>query len=159
MSPVEYPDIKTLYEQCKYVTFSTVNEDGSPHGSPMFFIPSADAKKLYMGTHPQSLHAQNMLRTGQAFATIYGRLPDGMRGLYFRLINCREAVGAELDEALKCHNIARAKISKPPLEKQFYETPNSQRMIICDVAEITTNDVTLRQDGRIDIDFRTEITM
>lgn len=158
MDTIEYSNVKELYQESLFATYATVNDDGSPHASPMFYIPSADGTRLYMGTQPDSLHARNMTRTSQAFATVYGRLPAGMRGLYFRLENCHEAADSELAEALAAHNAARQRIGKPALPREYYETPNPQRMYICDIAEISTNDVMRQPDGFIRKDTRMVIS-
>ena len=149
--------LKELIKTSRYITYATVNEDCSPQNSPMFFISSEKLDRLYMGTHPESLHIKNMLRTGQAFGVIFGHIQNKGVGLYFKLENCREATGAELDEALAAHNTARANIGKSPLEKSFYEAPNPQRMYILEVVELSTNGVEKNNDGLILKDTRANI--
>lgn len=148
------PALKELLNTSRYITYATVNEDGSPHNSPLFFIPSKSLNRLYIGTHPDSLHAQNMIRTGQAFGVIF----NTTSGLYFKLDNCHEAKDEELDEALKAHNDTRAQLGKTSLEKSYYEAPNPQRMYICDIMEISTNDVERDTNGHIARDTRHAIS-
>lgn len=146
--------LKELLNTARYITYATVNEDGSPHNSPLFFIPSKGLTTLYIGTHPDSLHARNMVRTGQAFGVIF----NDAGGLYFKLDNCHETVGEELDEALAAHNAARAKLNKTALDKSYYEAPNPQRMYICNVIEISTNGVIRDANGHVARDTRDVIS-
>lgn len=151
----EYELLSDLLHESKIAIYATVNEDGSPHNSPLFFIPSAKLDKIYIGTHPESLHARNIARTGQAFAVIYGRTSEGLKGLYFKIENFHEvADDLELNEALLAHNNARKKLAKPPLIVEHYKTPNPQRMYVGDIVEISKNAAERGIDGRIIKDTR-----
>jgi len=150
----QFDSLKDLARHSRYATYATVNEDGSPHNSPMFYIPSERFDKLYMGTHPESLHAKNMVRTGQAFAVIFGRTPHGSTGVYFKIENFHEVSEAELPEALAAHNAARALLGKDALPLEYYQSPNPQRMYVGDIVEISTNDAERGSDGRLAKDVR-----
>lgn len=151
----EYSSLTDLLYNCRYATYATVNEDGSPHNSPMFYIPDSNLDKIYLGTHPDSLHAKNMARTGQAFAVIFGRLPEGGTGLYFKIEGIHEAAdNTELQDALNAHNVARNKIGKKALPIEYYEAPNPQRMYVGNIVEISTNGAKRGDDGRLTKDTR-----
>lgn len=151
----EYESLSDLLHKSRFATYATVNEDGSPHNSPMFFIPSAKLDKIYMGTHPDSLHARNITRTGRAFAVIYGITPEGPKGIYFKIENFHEvASDLELAEALLAHNNARKKFAKGPIAIEYYKTPNPQRMYVGDIIEISKNGVERGTDGYLSKDTR-----
>lgn len=151
----EYKSLKELFLNSRYAAYATTNEDGSPHSSPLFFIPSHDLKKLYMGTHPDSLHAQNFERTGKAFAVIFGQTAEGGRGVYFKLENVRRAETEEdLNKALSENNRAREKLGKEPLSIDYYREPNPQRMYVGDITELTTNGVERDAQGKLMRDTR-----
>ena len=150
----DFSSLSEMANTSRYVTYATVNEDGSPHNSPMFYIPSPDFDKIYMGTHPDSLHARNIARTGQAFAVIFGQTLDGGAGIYFKVANFHEVSESELAYALQAHNIARAKLNKTPLSIDYYQSPNPQRMYVGDIVEISTNGVIRGDDGGLSQDTR-----
>ena len=151
----KYNSLYDLLDRSRFATYATVNEDGSPHNSPMFFIPSAKLDKIYIGTHPESLHAKNIARTGKAFAVIYGITQEGGVGLYFKIDNFHEANDdIQLGEALKAHNDARKKIAKAPILVEFYKTPNPQRMYVGDIVEISKNGIERSSDGYVTKDTR-----
>ena len=151
----EYKSLSDLLNKSRIAIYATVNEDGSPHNSPMFFIPSAKLDIIYMGTHPESLHARNITRTGQAFAVIYGRTSEGLKGLYFKIENFHEvADDIELVKAVQAHNDARKKFAKPPIPVEYYKTPNPQRMYVGDIVEISKNAMERGKGGYITRDTR-----
>lgn len=155
----EFNSLADLANRSRIAIYATVNKDGSPHNSPMFFIPSTKLDKIYMGTHPESLHAINIARTGQAFAVIYGSTPEGSAGLYFKIKNFHEVASEiELDNALKAHNNARKKLNKMPLLAEYYKSPNPQRMYVGDIVEISTNSVERSADGHVIKDTRYKLT-
>lgn len=154
----DYSSLSEMANTSRYVTFATVNEDGSPHNSPMFYIPSHNFDKIYMGTHPDSLHARNISRTGQAFAVIFGQTPEGGAGIYFKIVNFHEVDESELPRALEMHNGARARLGKAPLLIDYYRSPNPQRMYVGDIIEISTNGVVRGGDGKISRDTRDVIS-
>jgi hypothetical protein len=151
----EIPILIEVLENSRYAVFATVNSDGSPHNSPLFFIPSSSLRKIYMGTHPESLHAKNIRRTGEAFAVVFGPTSVGGRGLYLTIQNFHEATNdIELSEALSVHNKRRVKFDKDPLPIRYYQAPNPQRMYVGDIIEITANGVERDDEGRIIQDVR-----
>jgi len=154
---IDYKNLNRIVTGLRFVTYATVNKDGSPHSSPMFFIINAGLTRIYMGTHPDSLHAKNIQRTGQAFATMFEDLGHG-DGLYFKIENFHMAEGeAELNESVQAHNARRSELGKDDLPIEFYKDPNPQRMFVGDIVEISTNDVEKNREGHITIDTRTAI--
>lgn len=150
----DFSSIKDLAQNSRYIVLATVNEDGTPHNSPLFYIPSEKLDKIFMGTHPQSLHARNITRSGEAFGVIFGRVPDGGRGIYLKINNFREVSDDELPNALHTHNNARSKIGKEPIQIEYYKKTSPQRMYVGDIVEISVNDAVRDDQGRLIQDVR-----
>ena len=104
---------------------ATVNADGSPLNTPYFFMADAELRQLYWGSHPQSLHSQNILRTGQLFVVLYDAIERG--GLYIEADGGHVLEGEELERALEIHNVRRAQYGGGPLELDYY-VEGPQRM-------------------------------
>jgi hypothetical protein len=95
---------RKLLKTVRHAAYATVNEDGTPHNSPLFLIYNEDLTKLYIGSYSESLHVKNMLRTGRVLAVIYDSFVKGQGGIYITGVNARECEGDELVEALRVHN-------------------------------------------------------
>lgn len=154
-----FESLKEMVFSSRYITYATVNEDGSPHNSPMFYIPSEKLDRIYIGTHPGSLHAKNIVRTGQAFGVLFGRVPAGGRGVYFKIENFHEVTETELPEALRVHNETRARFDKKPLQVEYYQAPNPQRMYVGNIVEISINDAVRNDEGHIVEDVRRVVSV
>jgi Pyridoxamine 5'-phosphate oxidase len=146
---------KELLNSVRHAAMATVNEDGSPHNTPYFFICGANLTHLYWGSHPQSQHSKNVLRTGQVFVVLYDALERG--GLFIRADDARIAESVELDEALAEHNRRRALRSWGALPRGYYENENPQRMWVASTRQFWVNGTERGVDGLIARDIRTEI--
>ncbi len=144
-----------LLATVKYAAMATVNEDGSPHNTPYFFMCSADLKRLYWGSHPQSEHSKNIVRTGQIFVVLYDAFERG--GLFIRADSAHIAEGAELDEALTEHNRRRVLQGSGLLPREYYLGESSQRMWVSTARQFWVNGTERDADGFIVRDIRTEI--
>ncbi len=140
----------------RHASMATVNEDGSPHNSPYRFMYSPDLTKLYWGSHPGSLHSQNILRTGQLFVAVYDAYERG--GLYIKASNGHIADGGELTEALAVHNKLRTENNETPIERSYYEGDGPQRMWVADITELSINYSEKNEQGLLVQDLRREIT-
>lgn len=106
---------KELLKTAKHAAMATVNEDGSPHNTPFYLILDDQLRRVYFGSHPDSLHSQNVVRTGQLFVVVYDMIEKG--GLYMRAVNGRQLSGQMLDEGLAVHNATRARDGKRAIER------------------------------------------
>lgn len=100
---------KKLLKTVRHAAYATINEDGTPHNSPLMLIYNDDLSRLYIGSHSDSLHSKNILRTGKAFVVLFDSFVKGQGGVYITAINGRECQGDELTEALRVHNAVRAR--------------------------------------------------
>lgn len=148
---------KWLLANVKHGAMATVNEDGSPHNTPYFFMASTDLTKLYWGSHPDSEHSKNILRTGRLFVVLYEANDSG--GLYIRAHGGRIAAGDELTFALERHNQLRGeRYEKYPLPREYYEGDSSQKMWVADTERFWVNGSSKDLGGAIIQDHRFEIT-
>lgn len=145
----------TLLKTVRHAAMATVNEDGSPHNTPYFFMRDESLEHLYWGSSPESLHSKNVARTGQIFVVVYEANEGG--GLYMRADNARVAEGKELDEALAIHNALRAKEDEDPLKREYYTGDSPQRMYVADIKQLWINLAERGKDGHIVRDYRHEI--
>lgn len=102
-----------LLKNVRHVAYATVNQDGTPHNSPLMLIYNEDLTKLYIGSYSDSLHSKNIVRSGQAFVVLYDSFTKGQGGLYITGVIGHECTGAELSEALRVHNMFRQRQSFP----------------------------------------------
>ncbi len=146
---------RELLKTVRHAAMATVNEDGSPHNSPFFFLYNEELTKIYWGSHPESLHSQNVLRTGQIFIAVYDAFERG--GFYVEANNGHILEKEELTEGLRVHNAFRAKEGKEPLPLSYYADDKPQRMWSADIKTIWINDSVRDSDNRLIKDIRVEI--
>lgn len=128
---------KKLLKTVRHAAYSTVNEDGTPHNSPLMLLYNEDLTKLYVGSYSASLHCKNFVRTGRAFAVLFDSFTKGQGGVYITGINAHECEGEELAEALRVHNAFRARYGSQPIDIHYYQQAKpSQRMYSIDIAKV-----------------------
>jgi hypothetical protein len=148
---------KELLDNSRHVSIATVNEDGSPHNSPVRFIYDPKLQYIYWGSHPDSMHSKNILRTGKIFAALFDRIERG--GLYIQGENAHELSGKELEEALKVHNEFRVKEGSDALDLSYYTGDSPQRMWGAKMTKFWVNYADRGSDGHLIKDGRIEITV
>lgn len=136
-----------LLQYVRFAAMATVNEDGTPHNTPYFFIIGDDYARLYWGSHEDSLHSKNIVRTGQVFVVLYDSDDPTPGGVYITAQNAHMLKGDELERGLDVHNRRRAKYGKDPIPIEYYLTnENSQRMYAADITNIEVS-VSKRDHG------------
>jgi hypothetical protein len=149
---------KKLLKTVRHAVYATINEDGTPHNSPLMLIYNEDLSKLYIGSYSESLHIKNLLRTGKAFAILFDSFTKGQGGVYITGVNAHECVDDELVEALRVHNTFRAKHGSQAIDINYYQTPKpSQRMYSIDIAKVEIYSVVRGEDGLIAREARVEV--
>jgi len=147
---------KELLQTVRHATMATVNDDGSPHNTPFYFLHDDKLKYIYWGSHPDSQHSKNVLRTGQIFVVLYDAIKRG--GLYIRAEQGQSLQGTALDEALRVHNQFRAKEHQMPLERNYYSGVSPQRMWSAQTVSFWVNGVERDEKGLVIKDIREEIS-
>lgn len=155
-------DLKTKIERAKellttsrHAAMATVNEDGSPHNTPFRFLYDPELKYIYWGSHPDSVHSMNVIRTGQVLIVLYDRTQKG--GLYIKGVDAHSLYGEELLEALKVHNSFRIKENLEPLSESYYAENKPQKMWRATITNLWVNYSETGSDGHLLKDGRLEI--
>lgn len=136
---------------------ATVNEDGSPHNTPFFFIHDESLAYIYWCSHPESQHSKNVTRTGKVFVVLYESTTGG--GFYIDASHAHELEGVELERALKIHNGMRSREGKDELSSENYMGNSVQRMYAAKPNHFYVNYNQRDIQGKIIKDIRHEISM
>jgi hypothetical protein len=144
-----------LLKTVRHAAVATVNEDGSPHNSPVFFQYDKELKYLYWSSSPEAQHSQNIARDGRVFVVLYEANEGG--GLYIEADNARVLAGKELAEGLKVLNEFRARRGKESLGADYYTGDSPQRLYRANVQKLSVNVSERDEDGNIIRDYREEI--
>ena len=150
--------VKETLSKINYACMATVNQDGSPHNSPLVFLYDENFEYIYWGSHPDALHSQNVLRTGQAYFAAYDAIGGGP-GVYIQAEQAAIVSEVELDEALRVHNHFRSKLGKKSIEKAYYAVDMPQKMWKAKVVTVWTNDFERDANGRLQKDFKIKIEL
>ena len=147
-----------LLDQVWHGALATVNEDGSPHNSPLYLEVDWQGRRVYWSSNPTGWHSRNVARARQAFAVFY----DAERyssGLYLRLEEAAVMTGAAFRRGLAFVNARRRQRGKAPLPRERYDEAASQRLYGATIAAAWFNRAERDADGRIERDVREEITL
>lgn len=148
--PIQIELACKLLKTVRHAAYATVNEDGTPHNSPLLLIYNENITKLYVGSYNRSLHCQNFERTGRAFAVLFDSFTKGRGGVYITGVNAHECQDDELMEALRVHNQVRAKHGSKPIAMSYYQAAKpSQRMYSIDIAKVEVYSSIRNKDGLI----------
>jgi hypothetical protein len=147
-----------LLQNTRHIAMATVNEDGSPHNTPLFFIYNDDFTKIYWGSHPESLHSINAERTKRAFVVVFNSKVLDKGGLYIRLHNAASVSDVDLPEAMRIHNNARIRWDKQPLDIEYYQKEGGQSMYCAEIETIEAYSAVRGTDGLISRETRKLIT-
>jgi hypothetical protein len=147
---------QALLSTARHACMATVNKDGSPHNTPFRFLYDPKLEFVYWGSHQDSLHSLNVIRTGKIFVVLYDLVQRG--GLYMKCGNAHVLEGDELTKALEVHNSFRIKEGSKPLTLEYYIGNSPQRMWSARIIKFWVNGVELDTSGHIIKDIREEIT-
>lgn len=147
---------RELITTSRHFSIATVNADGSPHNSPLRFVHDATLEHFYWGSHPDSLHSKNIVRTGKFFAAIYDRKERG--GVFFQSDDVHILEGTELEVALAVHNAFRVREGSKVLELSYYTGEGPQKMWGGRISNFWVNGAEKDKDGLVIKDGRQAVT-
>lgn len=146
---------KELLESARHAAMATVNKDGTPHNTPLMIMYDDTLEHVYWGSHPNSEHSKNILRTGQIFVVVYDANERG--GLYIKASNAHQLKGSELTHALSIYNNIREVRGQDQLPLSYYAGTSPQRMWSATIIQFWVNGTRRDDNGHIAQDVRTEI--
>lgn len=126
---------RQLLQSVRHIALATVNEDGTPHNTPLFFAINDTFDRLYFVSREASLHSQNFLKSGNAFAVMYDS-NDFNGGLYITIKNGRLAAGTELQAGLSIFNQKCKAVDNDALPRNYHLIKNGYRLFIGDITKI-----------------------
>lgn len=153
---IKIANVKDLINTVKVAVMATVNKDGSPHNSPFVFMINDDLTRLYWGSHKDSKHSQNILRTGELYVVLFDAF-SWREALYIQASSGRIAVDDELDEALAVHNKVRMRNGKKPIIRDYY-TKGQQDMWVAETVTFWTNGREDDEQGHLLKDIKIELS-
>jgi hypothetical protein len=155
-------NLQEAIEHGKYVlaniqnaAMATVNEDGSPHNTPYFFMHDGKLQRLYWISNPASLHSLNIERSGQLFVVLYDS--NGGGGVYIAAEHGRVLYDEELRQALQILNEMRVKAGKDLVKYEDYNGDNHLRIYGANVQHVYVNYGERNTEGKLVRDIRCEI--
>lgn len=146
-----------LLNDTMFAALATVNQDGSPHNTPLFFMHDEDLSNIYWGSRTDTKHSANIERDGRVYMVLYDSIKYGRGGLYITGANAKRLMNTELDEGLRVQNLARARFNKSPLPRTYYEN-NNQALYCAKVAKIEIHVVNRGTDGRVASEVHHEVS-
>ena len=148
---------QALVRSVSNAAMASVNDDGSPHNTPLFIAFSPDFLMVYWSSNPVSQHSQNVARQSQAYFVLYDATAGG--GLYFPVHNIQIADGDSLARGLTAYNRARVLNGKQqPLLLPAFSQPNVQRLYCATVTSYSVNLSERDESGKIVRDYRRTIS-
>jgi hypothetical protein len=128
---------RELIYTSRHISLATTNADGSPHNSPVKFLHDEKLENIYWGSNVESLHSQNILRTGQIFAVLFDRMENG--GVYMKCEGGHVLDGKELEVGLEIVNTSRAKEGQERINLDYYSGTSVQKLWSAKITNIWIN--------------------
>jgi general stress protein 26 len=148
---------KQLLAEIHHVSIATVNDDGTPHNSPVF-MAFDDKLNGFWVSHPETQHSHNIARDGRVFLVVFDSR-EGHGGLF---IQAKAVALNSRAEAMHGHEMLKV------LKQRFYGTmasteaylaPGGQRLYSAKPERFWVNQSSRDQNGVIIRDSRYEISL
>ncbi len=146
---------KELIKTSKHISFATTNADGSPHNSPVRFYYDKKLEQIYWDSNVETLHSQNILRTGQILAVLFDRIEHG--GVYIKCEGGHILDGKELETGLEIVNASRVEEGKEKINLDYYSPESVQKMWSATITTLWIHMPVRDENGFILRDERVEI--
>ena len=141
----------------RHIALATVNADGTPHNTPLFFAVDEDFTKILFASRESSLHSINFLRNGDGYAVMYdSNVFYG--GLYLTLQNGRVSVGQELEKNLKIYNKKCLDSENDALSRDFHLIEDGYKIFVGDITKIEMYHGQEDSEGHLVNETRKEIS-
>lgn len=144
---------RQILDKITYVTLATVNTEGSPWNSPVYYAADQELN-IYWSSHPESVHSQNIMRRGQVFAVVFDSTSQDGEGIYMEAQAKVVEDRAEISEALALLGRRRG---KPFNRIDKFMSPGPQRIFKAVPQRLWMNDADQDEEGDFIRDFRIEL--
>jgi hypothetical protein len=146
--------VRELLTTVRHVAIATVNDDGSPHNSPVFAAVD-DQLRVYWASRTDPQHSRNIARTGQAFIVLFDSIGEG-GGLYLKS-RVRALEPNEVSEGLITFNATRKRCEKAEVSAEMLNS-TSQRLYCAEPEQMWVNLAERDESGCVVRDYRYEIS-
>ncbi len=146
---------KELIHTSRHISLATTNADGSPHNSPVKFLHDDKLEHIYWDSNIETLHSQNILRTGQIFAVLFDRMENG--GVYIKCEDGHILDRKELEVGLAIAKSLRVKEGKEKINLDYYSEGSVQKMWSAKIINLWINMPVRDENGYILRDERVEL--
>lgn len=160
MPPLEARRIaraRELLAEIHHVAVATVNDDGSPHNSPVYMAFDR-ALHGYWASHPASLHSRNIARDGKVFLAIFDSR-QGHGGLFIEAEADVLSDKAEVAAALATLTLLKERLHGAMGGPEAYADDAPQRLYRAVPRRLWVNQSEKNVDGVVVRDRRYEITI
>jgi hypothetical protein len=146
---------RELLRTVRHAALATVNEDGSPHNSPVF-AGFGHGTILHWASSRDALHSRNIERSGQAFVVLFDSMDRG-GGSYMQ---CTAGVleGRELGDGLAAFNTSLTRLGRSPVSRELFIDNVPQRLYYAQPQKLWVNMSQKDAAGRVLSDARYEIS-
>ena len=147
---------RQLLAEIHHVAIATVNEDGSPHNSPVFMAFDNQLRGFW-ASNQDSQHSRNIVRDGQVFLVIFdGR--QGHGGLYIAA-RARPLEGNDIQHGYDCLKQLKGKSYGDIGDANLFAGANPQRIYQAEPLHFWINASERNEQGMIIRDKRIEISL
>jgi len=147
---------RELIKTVRHAALATVNEDGSPHNSPVF-AGLDDGLHLYWSSHPEAMHSKNIARTGQVFIALFNSMDKG-GGVYIQA-QATPLEGEDLIEGLAIFNKARERHLREEVPLKVFQDEAMQRLYCAKPEKIWVNMAARNAEGYVIRDNRYQVSI
>jgi hypothetical protein len=149
---------KELLNSARHIALATVNEDGTPHNTPLFFAIDDSFKKLYFVSRDESLHSVNFAREGKGFAVLYDS-NSFKGGLYLTIENGHKTAGNELSNGIKIYSAACSRWQIDVLPKNFHLCGGGYSLYVGNITKIEIYHAVEDNDEKLVQETRKEVSV
>jgi Pyridoxamine 5''-phosphate oxidase. len=149
--------VRELLMDIHHVPIATVNEDGTPHNSPVFMAFDEELNG-YWASHPFSVHSQNIAREGNVFIVVFDSR-EGHGGLFMEGTAHMLSDDQDIRESLELLQETKEGMYGTMGDISLYTGDSPQRIYRFKPTTAWVNESERNKDGVIIRDKRVEIPL
>ena len=140
------------------MALATVNEDGTPHNTPLFFAIDPQLQNVYFASREDSLHSKNLARTGRGFAVLYNS-HEFTGGLYLTIAEAGIVSDQDKDKALKVYEETCRSWNNNALPENFSTGNSDYKLYQGTIEKIEIYESEEGSDGKLKKERRKEVIL